>query len=133
MNTDPDVIAATLDAGAKLTVALEDHRIIPDPDSVHDAADHLRTVTSGSFFDLLGAAAADAADHRVADSTVDTHAADGACERLLDRLELRCRLEESKHLDAIDTSRLTVEQVDQVAAAYRWVDAVDDDTPPPAA
>lgn len=131
MNTDPATIAETIAGAAELTAALDAHRVIPDPGPVHEAADHLRTVTAGTFFALLGAAVADAADHRVADSTVDTHAADAEFDRLLDRLALRCRIERSKHLDAIDVTQLSAEQVDAVADAYQWVNGPDG--PPSAA
>ncbi len=46
--TNPDQIAATLDAGAKLTVALNDYRTVPDAAAVQDAAARLRAVTTSA-------------------------------------------------------------------------------------
>ncbi len=122
--TDPGTLNATITAAAELTAALADWRIIPvNTAAVHDAATRLRTTAAGTDLSLIANALADAAEHRVDDATLDTQAADDAYDNRLDRFSVIVRIEKAKQLDAIDVTKLPSDQVDQVAAAYRWVDA----------
>lgn len=136
MTTDR-IINAAIQAAAKLSVALNDHRLIPNPEGVTTAANELRSDTAGTELMLMCNALADAAEHASADATLDTHAAGAEFDRIRHRLDIRCRVEAGKNLDRkLDQpglADLPAAELDRLAAVANWIDARDDDAPPPPA